>query len=1162
MSKAILITSYYRSGTSALSGTLNLAGVVITNTDEQNEHNPRGYFENPVLAKNDLELFDRLDRKWHDIRLMPAHWWQRPDVGKDTQFIVNDLHSRFLDTPLWGVKHPHLCRLLPIYEDAVKRVSGELPHIIHIYRDPWVVAHSQYKKNGLALSHSLLLWASYVLDGEHYARHLNRVVLDYETLVKDTPAALRRIGDTLGIDFPKRSPKDLAEINRFLTPSLRRSKPRGRDDTPAGLRGLIGEIWDAAVGEADSETFTGLRTRFNEYCHLIEDLAQTSLSVTSNFKPQGVRSDNSRPAQPGESDDIEGSPLRPAELTDKAEKARLVSAVAKLDPAPSLEILVAVPEGRVESAYVTAKSIERQWYSPANVSYICSDPKGPTDDGWVRAGTEPGELTQLLSEHANQSQADYVCIIDAGNTIEPDAIARLAVFAVGNNRPAAIYSDEIVGTQKNPWVRYKPEFDIERIRGLHYLGGLLCLHTRWLEESPLAGDIPGAEDLDIALRLWERGAPIARLPEAIFVWTPDSRRDVMNAEILHTNALKALESHLQRCQFESSIDILATEMPGLFNIRHRALPGRHVSLVLLCNEASVSNASDLQPQRLEQVTNSLGLENVIVAASDDLTEPALGEQIDELEANNPLPERLHVVKAETEGVMLRRITDHAGDDAVIMLSLDADTDDAAWLGHLQGKLLGQIHPIGAIGASAQFTADDENEHLIGPLLLGGNEGVSVIGLAREADDAGPGAWLKTPQNVDAVAPPCLAFHGKVLKDVDIDTTLSGAALWLDIGLKIRQKGFEVIWDPTVRVNYPHPPAYAVQSDMQSVESSRTIRKRWGCTSDNHHPRLALHGDNLSALANEGMCAPTPRPAIHALLSGNVDGAEYAIEWLRELRMDRLLSASWAQEPLSITETLRLSPDAWLRVNPDSPVNAPDAPQWQALFTRPTEADAQTLKEIGENAQRVLATSPTLAQALQKRSYNRVRPTVVSPRLPGRVWKDFKNTVGRHKVRIIWVDEGERPDWITELLSIKGIDWFVVENGQTYYDGPIATFKRPADENGWFDLFSRISPNVVIRPANKATWMDCLPLLRAAAAGAAIYTDPRLDRPEGLPVTEVNAKFDDWRRAIEKIKSEPEEIAAQGRRAREALERIGWIEDQAIIDMLMATDNLAPIASTG
>lgn len=1154
MSKAILITSYYRSGTSALSGTLNLAGVDITRTDEHNEHNPRGYFENPALTQLDLKLFKRLGRDWHDIRLMPAQWWERPDVGADTQRIVSELRAKHGKSSLWAVKHPHLCRLLPIYGDAAKRVSGTTPGVIHIYRDPWVVAHSQYKKNGLSRAHALLLWSSYVLDGERYARELDRAVLDYELLVKDARQALQRIEKQLGIELPRQSTQDWHNISTFLTPHLRRSRAQGRDSTPQPVRELVQDIWECALEDGEPARFDALRTRFVDTCAFLDELAASRLAVTAELNTGFVQ----QRTGPEDTDrqGAEGSPLRPAERTDIAERQRLLEQISRKPTMPTVTVLIAVPTGRIEAAFDTARSIDRQWLAPQAVHYLCAAPDAPQRDGWTQVEPRPGALTRALSEHASESDTDYVAIIDAGDHIEPDACARLALFTQACDRPALVYTDEIVANKTDPWIRHKPDFDIERLRGLHYLGGWMWYRTDFLREAgSLNGHLVGAEDFDIALRAFDAKHAIHRMPEALYARAPDSRRDSITSDDVRNNAKNALSAHLQRNNTRDQIKLQEGAFPGAFTLRYQPVLGKRISLVLLCNEARGSQAADLNPERLIKVAAALNIDRVVCAAFGKRLDKDIGHALTLLSEHKSLGGCLRVVHAEREGKMLAEIARHVGDDTVVFLSLEADASDAQWLGHLQGKLFAQGESVGMVGVHAQYRDADGSRRLAGPLLLGGGEGVNVIGLGRDGDDPGPGGWLLGVQSVDGVAPPCLAMRGQLLKQLCIDTNLSGAALWLDVSLQIWQQGYSVIWDPSVRVTCPKAPAYTQLGGNQMVEGNRTLRRRWGCASPRHHPMLALRGDSLRPMANAGLCAPAPRSQPYALLSGPVDGAEYAVEWLRAARISGELTAGWSTEPIASTEICRLAPDAWLRVNPDSPVSASEAPPWQALFTRPP-AESAPLRTIGEQAQASFATSPTLVEALQKRSYNRLRPQFLLPRLPARLWSEFSaaEPVGRHQIRVLWVDEGDPPDWIVELLNLRQVAWFVVQGGERRYDGPIATLERPSDENGWYELFRSVVPHLLIRPARDATWMDSQLLLRGAAAGAALFADTRLHWPESLPVTPLPARFDNWRRALERAATDTEALLKSGQSARAAVDALGWLEDQSLTDMLLAPPN--------
>ncbi len=193
MSDAIFIVGYYRSGTSALSGALQRAGVKFYNEANPNEHNPLGFYEIPELIELDVELFNRLGVDWTDVRGLPDGWTERADLAPLLTRLDDSLRRRFTqEDRLWGLKHPHLCRTLPLYERAAKQ-AGHKPHVVHIFRDPWTAASSQSRKNGLSRAHALLLWLSYATDAERQARHLPRSWLTYHDLLAQPATQLRRI---------------------------------------------------------------------------------------------------------------------------------------------------------------------------------------------------------------------------------------------------------------------------------------------------------------------------------------------------------------------------------------------------------------------------------------------------------------------------------------------------------------------------------------------------------------------------------------------------------------------------------------------------------------------------------------------------------------------------------------------------------------------------------------------------------------------------------------------------------------------------------------------------------------------------------------------------------------------------------------------------------
>ena len=272
MSDAILIAGYYRSGTSALSGMLQRLGVNLHNDAEANEHNPLGFYEIPELIEWDVGVFQHLGVDWTDVRGLPAGWWERADMARHFTKLDEILRRRFGASALWGIKHPHLCRLFPIYERAITQ-AGHKPHVIHICREPWVVAASQHRKNGLARAHALLLWVDYLISAERYARHLPRSWLTYQDLLADPADQIRRIEQDLGLALANRVPNGLSEARTFLTGQLNRSEPASQAALFKPLQALVDRVWEAVQArDFAPETWDGFAADCAELTGFLTEL--------------------------------------------------------------------------------------------------------------------------------------------------------------------------------------------------------------------------------------------------------------------------------------------------------------------------------------------------------------------------------------------------------------------------------------------------------------------------------------------------------------------------------------------------------------------------------------------------------------------------------------------------------------------------------------------------------------------------------------------------------------------------------------------------------------------------------------------------------------------------------------------------------------------------
>jgi glycosyltransferase involved in cell wall biosynthesis len=243
----ILVPGMHRSGTSAVSGTLNLLGVAIPGdllppTDD----NKKGYFENkPIVAWHD-KLLEQLKSRWEDPLPLREDSLRSPTVRSAA---ANELaalfQQEFGDEPMVLVKDPRLCRLLPVWTDAFSKSDRDLFAVLPV-RHPFEVAASLQRRDSLPRAHALALWLQHVLAAEHASRGLARCFVAYDDLLQDWRSVVHKISGTLGLAWPRESIRVADEIDEFLSSELRHHRStKGALLAHDALHSLCVRAWSA-----------------------------------------------------------------------------------------------------------------------------------------------------------------------------------------------------------------------------------------------------------------------------------------------------------------------------------------------------------------------------------------------------------------------------------------------------------------------------------------------------------------------------------------------------------------------------------------------------------------------------------------------------------------------------------------------------------------------------------------------------------------------------------------------------------------------------------------------------------------------------------------------------------------------------------------------------
>jgi hypothetical protein len=244
---AILVLGSHRSGTSATTGVLYRLGVELgSNLMPAMKDNPKGFYEHFGIAPIHNELIAMLDSDWSDPCSLPQDWDRDPRIAPFRERIIQVVREEFSNKPLWGLKDPRVCRLLPLWHQILAEVEVTGKALL-VIRPPTEVALSLLKRDGMSIEQGLMLWSSHVLDAEFHSRRMTRSVIFYQELLQDWISEMRRVRDELDVELAAFSPAIADEVSNFLDGDLRHYRDSAVPTLYAPQSALADRIYDAMV---------------------------------------------------------------------------------------------------------------------------------------------------------------------------------------------------------------------------------------------------------------------------------------------------------------------------------------------------------------------------------------------------------------------------------------------------------------------------------------------------------------------------------------------------------------------------------------------------------------------------------------------------------------------------------------------------------------------------------------------------------------------------------------------------------------------------------------------------------------------------------------------------------------------------------------------------
>lgn len=187
--RTITVLGMHRSGTSALMGSLEQAGLYIGHANQYADDNLKGNRELTEILILHNDLLDRNGGSWDQpVRNMK---WEPVHRALQTTII-----KTFADHPLWGFKDPRTLLTTDMWLKAIPELE-----LIGIFRHPFLVAQSLISRNSMSAEKALSLWYFYNTNLHWLAKNKPQFpVIEFSVEAVEFNKQLKNLIDILELD--------------------------------------------------------------------------------------------------------------------------------------------------------------------------------------------------------------------------------------------------------------------------------------------------------------------------------------------------------------------------------------------------------------------------------------------------------------------------------------------------------------------------------------------------------------------------------------------------------------------------------------------------------------------------------------------------------------------------------------------------------------------------------------------------------------------------------------------------------------------------------------------------------------------------------------------------------------------------------------------------
>lgn len=207
---AVVVVGMHRSGTSAVTRALSLAGLELP------KDVGRKLWESRAVIMLDNQVLSRFRMRWHSLGTIAPERLVEEDLADLRAEAVSLLRTLYGPDGPFVIKEPRMARLIPFWDKVFAEFGAEPRYVLPL-RNPRDVASSLAARNEMPLAMALDLWTDHVAAGERDTRGKPRTFVNYDEFLRDKSTEVARILDALSVPVEPLDAERRAAIDAFVS---------------------------------------------------------------------------------------------------------------------------------------------------------------------------------------------------------------------------------------------------------------------------------------------------------------------------------------------------------------------------------------------------------------------------------------------------------------------------------------------------------------------------------------------------------------------------------------------------------------------------------------------------------------------------------------------------------------------------------------------------------------------------------------------------------------------------------------------------------------------------------------------------------------------------------------------------------------------------------